>query len=435
MLVAAKVKMIRGGVADFILDDSKYPALSGGFGCGKSHAVVDKAIREIQQNVGRMGEKTPAIMCEPTFRMNYDILIPSLRERLDQFQIPHKMQASRDRLIVRFQGVDNHIQFLSAENYERIRGYNSPWFIIDEVDSINPRRAGNMWTILTSRLRVEGSSARGSVASTPEGFRFMWERWSPENIPKGKEGIYTLHKASTRDNPFNPPEYLDDLLRSYDSNLVRAYVDGEFVNLTQGAVYQQYSFEEHVTKDVVYDPRKPLVLGWDFNVSPMTTVVTQIHGNILHVLLCLQQNHSYTSKHAEYVIRELGQHKGGFILIGDATASSRGTTGAGRSDLEILKQVFGRRLPDQFEFRWNRRNPFRRDRINAVNSKLKNSRGEIGVRIHPKADGLIRDFLQLSYKEYSDVPDDMGGKIGHAADAFGYIVHEFWPLKEARGVA
>jgi hypothetical protein len=52
---------------------------------------------------------------------------------------------------------------------------------------------------------------------------------------------YELIQAKTEENAHNLPEgYIDSLRDSYPSNLLAAYLDGEFVNLTSGSVYPEF---------------------------------------------------------------------------------------------------------------------------------------------------------------------------------------------------
>ncbi|MCP5111098.1 MAG: hypothetical protein GY953_09705, partial [bacterium] len=82
---------------------------------------------------------------------------------------------------------------------------------------------------------------------------------------------------------------------------------------------------------------------------------------------------------------------------------------------------------------FDRSNPPVRDRVALVNAKLKSAAGDIGLRISPRAKGLIRDFEQVSYKEGSGVIDkDRDTQRTHLSDALGYLVwHQFGPRRSS----
>ncbi len=66
-----------------------------------------------------------------------------------------------------------------------------------------------------------------------------------------------------------------------------------------------------------------------------------------------------------------------------------------------------------------------------VNAKLKSAAGDIGMKISPRAKGLIRDFEEVSYKEGSSVIDkDRDAQRTHLSDALGYLVwQQFGPRR------
>ena len=46
-----------------------------------------------------------------------------------------------------------------------------------------------------------------------------------------------LVHGKTTDNHYLPESYIQSLRDNYDDKLLEAYIDGNFVNLTQGATY------------------------------------------------------------------------------------------------------------------------------------------------------------------------------------------------------
>ena len=72
------------------------------------------------------------------------------------------------------------------------------------------------------------------------------------------------------------------------------------------------------------------------------------------------------------------------------------------------------------------------DRINAVNCKLMNANGEIGVIIHPRCKKLIEDIEQTRWDEKNRKLDHGNPSRGlyrtHWSDAFGYLIHRKWPV-------
>ena len=75
----------------------------------------------------------------------------------------------------------------------------------------------------------------------------------------------------TVDNPHLPPDFIERLKANYDPSLLKAYLDGEFVNLNTGQVYDRFD-REHVIKS--FDAgSEPLHVGVDFNIGNMAAVI------------------------------------------------------------------------------------------------------------------------------------------------------------------
>ena len=54
----------------------------------------------------------------------------------------------------------------------------------------------------------------------------------------------------TTDNPHLPADFIDRMKMNYDPNLLKAYLEGQFISLTTGAVFDRFDREKHITKDI-----------------------------------------------------------------------------------------------------------------------------------------------------------------------------------------
>lgn len=134
----------------------------------------------------------------------------------------------------------------AMEHAHRIVGFDISHAQIDEIDTMKRNKADAAWKKIIARM----SSVRDDYpintvdfTTTPEGFNFVHDLFivqAQDNSELGKH--YSITKASTRENAKNlPDDYIQSLYDTYPSQLVDAYVDGEFVNLTSGTVYHNYS--------------------------------------------------------------------------------------------------------------------------------------------------------------------------------------------------
>lgn len=440
MDVYAVDECLPGACYDFVNDDSRFPALVAGFGAGKTHHFIRKSLRAMEDNLGLMGPSNPALLFEPTYPMVEDILVPQFREVLQMYEMKHTYNIQSHRLIIpNFLGHGPaHLKFLSAENYERYRGWNIPFFGIDEVDTIRSDKAKAMWTIFTSRLRMNGSTRQGFVSTTPEGFRFLWSKWAPRNLKTDwHKANYVLHKASSRDNFYLPPDYVPDLERDYDPRLIKAYIEGEFVNLTQGAIYEQYSPDIHLQKAIRYNPRRPLHLFFDFNVNPMSAGAAHIiyFKNRLPEVRVISEHiipTSNTKIACEALLDRYHGHMSTVFVYGDATGKRKQSSSGGESDIFIIDENIGKWFERRFgyENRFTTSNPRQRDRYASTNAMFLNSAGLHRLFAHPDCETLSGDWLAMSFKEGSVEPDTQGEKIGHISSALDYFLYWHWPQRK-----
>ena len=68
-----------------------------------------------------------------------------------------------------------------------------------------------------------------------------------------------------------------------------------------------------------------------------------------------------------------------------------------------------------------------RDRINAVNAKLQNANGEIGLTVDYKCKHTVNSLERLVYKEGTNIVDKDTG-YDHMADAVGYLIDFLFPI-------
>jgi hypothetical protein len=121
-------------------------------------------------------------------------------------------------------------------------------------------------------------------------------------------------------------------------------------------------------------------------------------------------------------------HKGGLILYGDATGEQRHTD-SNVTNWKIIEnelQAYGitKRVPTK--------NPAERDRINAVNGMICNSKKQRRLFINPKCKKLIGDFEQVAFKEgTTQIDKNRNMDLTHGSDALGYMIDREYSL--ARG--
>jgi hypothetical protein len=388
--------------------------VSAGYGAGKTRALCAKAVHLAMANQGFIG-----VVLEPTGPLIRDIWQNDFDDFLETYDIPYTFRASPlPEYNLHLPGGDTKILCRSFENWTRIIGINGAWILADEIDTVAPSIANKAFPKILGRLRA-GNVRQFAAASTPEGFRWMWQTFASEDS-KGREDR-KLIRMRTADNPHLPPDFIERMQANYDPQLLKAYLDGEFVNLTTGQVYDRFDRAKHVVDITAPDSREPLRIGVDFNVGNMSAVIAYRNGKTLHVFDEISGAHD-TDALAQAIKARYPDHR--LYVYPDASGGNR-STNATQTDIAILES-YG--MSNQSP----KANPPVRDRVAAVQALLENGKGEVRLHIATSCVKLIECLELQSYTERGEPDKDQG--YDHMNDAIGYLIwREFNPLHARAG--
>ncbi len=181
-------------------------------------------------------------------------------------------------------------------------------------------------------------------------------------------------------------------------------LNGEFVNLTSGNVYNEFDRQKHHS-DRQIKQGDILHIGMDFNITNMNAVVNVIDGKEKTAVAEIVGKYD-TYEMANFIKETYKGHK--IIIYPDASGNSRNTSG--KSDHQILR-AFG------FQVIAPSKNPAVRDRVNAVNKAFREMEYKVNVHTCSRyAEALER----MAYK--NGEPDKTSG-FDHITEAGGYFVY------------
>lgn len=386
-----------------LIDDTKHRILGlcAGLGSGKTFGITRKACLLALSNAGYDG-----IITEPTHPLLIQILIPELKESLDFFNIEYRFNRAEMIFYCKIKGKETRIICSSLENYERLIGVNAAWVISDEFDTTKAELAYNAYLKLLGRIRV-GNLNQYVIASTPEGFKAMHRIFVKE-----KRDNTRLIRAKTTDNRYLPEEYVQNLLQTYPTAMVEAYINGEFINLANGLVYNEFNRDNHIRYETI-KPHEPLHIGMDFNVGKMSAVVIVMREGIPHAVAELT---GYLDTPA-MIAAIKGRFQGHQVNVyPDASGGNRKSQNASETDIALLRQA-------GFTVYNNNRNPYVRDRVLAVNVKLKKNEFFVNLDMCPN---LVEGLEQQAYDKNGE-PDKESG-FDHLNDALGYFISYKYPV-------
>lgn len=398
-----KVKLT-GPQWDFVEADDQFPAMVAGFGAGKTHAAVWRAVR-LKLKYPRQS----VAYYLPTYDLVRTIGFPRFAEILDGLNVPHKINKTNAEIEFGPFGV---LLFRTMDTPERIVGYEVADSLVDELDTLPTDKARDVWNKIISRNRQkkpDGNANTVGVATTPEGFRFVYERWVKNQAPG-----YRLIRASTMSNSANLPDgYIDSLRNTYPSNLLSAYLDGEFVNLTAGSVYPVYDRVLNASRETI-KPNEALHIGLDFNVTKMAASVHVLRDGEPHAVDELTDVFD-TPAMIELIQKRYPGHP--VFVYPDASGKNRKSQNASESDISLLRAA-------KFTVCTNPANPAVKDRVLAVNQLLEARR----YRVNPDTCPALVEALEKQAYDKHGEPDKTAG-LDHIIDAAGYFIAYKFPIK------
>ena len=389
----------------YITTDAKFPALVAGFGAGKTEAAVLRCI------IGKLrNPETNRGFYEPTYDLIRMIAWQRFEEILTAMEIPYVLRKSPINCIDL--GRYGQIIFRSMDNINRIIGYEHADADIDELDTLKSDDAAAAFRAIMARnrqVKPNGEPNTIGVTTTPEGFKFVYKTWKKDPKPD-----YEIIQAPTDSNPHLPPDYIENLKAIYPSQLLQAYTQGEFVNLTQGTVYTGYDRHRNDSKEDVI-AGEWLLVGMDFNVTAMSAVVYVERDDALHAVDELVRIYD-TPAMITALKQRYPEHN--IIVYPDASGGSRKTVDASISDISLLESA-------GFEIRAHKKNPLVKDRVMAANSAFES--GAVMVN-SSKCQELTGNLEQLSY-DANGSPDKSSG-LDHLIDAATYPIAYELPINK-----
>ena len=393
---------------DFLTSDKPMRLLCGGMGSGKTHVLLRAVFLQMVNNKGKNG-KSNGWVIYPTYSLGEEVFIQPFLELLEKKGIAYDYNIAKHTIDT----IYGHIRMFQMIKPQSIVGVELNYCFFDELDICSHKYAKIAWQKSIGRMRGCDNPVM-CITTTPEGFKFCHEEFVEK---KTDEKLLVFGK--TTDNMYLPDNYLKLLEDNYDKNLLKAYRDGNFINIQQGSTYH-FNRNTCVGK-VGYDRSKPIHCAWDFNVDPEVVCLIQIYNNNpkkIRVFDCIALSHSGSGDLlTERMVNEIKQKypNSEYIAYPDATGRSSKTS-AMYSDIDIIYR-------GGFKIRAGKTNPRVVDRVNAVNKAL-----EGNVMIDPRAKTLIEDLEKTVNKEGTREIDKSDKRYSHASDAFGYFCHYMFPI-------
>ena len=330
------------------------------------------------------------------------------------------------------------VGFRSGQNFDDLRIETLDGAVIDECRQQDKK----LWSQVI-RPMLGRHKGWCDFYSTPNGFDWFFDL--AESAKKNPE--WDFIRAPSWEAPWWTPEEIESAKSTMTEPEFAQEIGADFRDLTSGKIYMMFG-EQNYSKDCPwmvgkqFSPYQPIIVGLDFNLSPMHWTLGQENADRWWWFDEIHLTNSHTSEAAKVLAEkvkaaiELGLRSDPHVIIcGDATGKST-QRASNQSDYDIVKQV----LKDygiKFSDRTPEANPSIKDRVNAVNAKCKNAKGEINLWVNQdQCPKLVYDFQRVTWKPGGDYIINPGTDkmLGHATDSIGYPITHFTPVKSVTNV-
>lgn len=418
---------------EFYSMKKQFRAFVGGYRSGKTFlGCVRLCILSLQYPGIKLG------YFAPTYPQISDIFYSTIEDVAEMFGMVADTKVSTKEVTLSYCG-DVHavVKCRSMEHPSRIVGFDINHALIDEIDTMKKEKADQAWKKIIARLSSSGfDEARlededlnielviealeentVDFTTTPEGFGWIYDLFVKQlKDNKALSDYYGIVHASTRQNAKNLAKgYIESLYATYPSNLVDAYIDGKFVNLTSGTVYTSYDRKLNNSERIIRDGDH-LHIGMDFNVGKMSAIVHVKDGKtttaVDEFMGLLDTPAMITSIKERYPDHRI-------TIYPDSSGKNRKSSDASKTDISQLSESFKVIAPSK--------NPFIKDRVASVQAMLCNAKDERKYFINEsKCPETAMSLEQQVYNKQGE--PDKSHDNDHPNDALGYYIHNQYPI-------
>ena len=381
---------------------TRFRVLVAGRRFGKSYLACIELLRGA---IERPGETF--FYAAPTYRMAKDIAWKVLKKLVPRAWIKAKNETDLKLELVN----GSTIELKGTENAMALRGRSLAGVVLDEAAFMD----AEVWFEVI-RPALADKQGWALFISTPDGTAsWFYDLWCYA-VEADKD--WKRWQFTTIDGDNVPPEEIEAARGQLDSRTFRQEFEASFENLS-GLVAISFS-DANIAPEIKDIPVLPLLVGLDFNVSPMSAVCAVKYQSELWVFdEIVLTGGATTWDFCETLIDKYGMERR-IITCPDPTGAARKTSGVGATDHAILRKagltVSTPKAPWKI-----------RDKITCVNMGLLDATGTRRIKIHPRCVELIKSLRTLTYTANTNLPNKNLG-VDHSYDALSYLCLQVFNL-------
>lgn len=310
----------------------------------------------------------------PTYRQGKLVALPVLKQLLRNYS--GTVQINESDLTCKIAGAE--IAIKGAEDPSKLRGSHLDRVVMDEYAYMK----NGVWEEVIYPMMTTNPDSKALFIGTPDGFSNgfydMYLKGQDVNEPDWKSWQYT-----TLEGGWVPESEVKRARKTLDE---RAFKQEFLASFEASQNRCAYNFDRKENIKNYKDTSNTVWAGMDYNVSKMSCVIAyEYTDGTIHYFdeICLRNSNT------EEMARTLKKKHPDLKFIYPDPAGSARSTQSSRSDHQILRD-YG------FLVRARQRHPSHRDRLNALNRKLKNADGEKTMFVSPNCVELIKDLEQCT---------------------------------------
>ena len=305
------------------------------------------------------------------------------------------------------------IALKGADNFQSLRGIKLSYCVIDEAAQV---QSDAFYEVIRPAL----ADSEGGVLfiSTPLGKN----NWTFDLYNKEKEDPvnWKSWQFTTLEGGFVSDEEIEQAKQDMSEKQFNQEFNATFESFGDQVAWA-FNRDENI-KELPNADLRTIYIGMDFNVAPINAAIMVREGEDLYIIDEIQMYSSNTDELATEIKRRYPNSK--VFVYPDPSGAARKTSANGHTDFTILTNA-------GFNVKAPRRHDPVRDRINALNARLRSADGKNHLFVSKRCKYSIESLEKYCFKPGTQIPDKDSG-FDHMFDAISYCVAFIFPLQRVQ---
>jgi hypothetical protein len=269
-----------------LFPDIRWFFLCAGYGSGKTRAntfLLLRLVKLLQGKKDRAGDFARIMVAGYSLKHLNRTLLVYFRQYLTLSRTPY-VENKKDNFFV--VGTVT-VLLMPIENPQDIFGEDVFACVVEEIDELTEDKALEAVRALSERTRQRMVGVRepflcfGSTAQGQKGLYRIYQHFK-------KTGVgFLLLRARTMDNTYLPRSQISDMLKMYTKEEQRVFMSGEFLAISKGRVFGDFSWERNYLEydlDEQLEPDERVYIAMDFNTGFNRASAYVVRENIIYAV-------------------------------------------------------------------------------------------------------------------------------------------------------